>query len=90
MVKLAVKVTSKASRDALLGWHGEALKVSVTAVPERGKANAAVLALLADALRVPKSAVVLLRGDSSSQKQFEIAGLDEAELRERIAALIAG
>ncbi|MGH8447130.1 MAG: DUF167 domain-containing protein [Solimonas sp.] len=89
MAKLSVKVSPKASRDALLGWHGAALKVSVTAVPERGKANAAVQALLAGALRVPKSAVVLLRGETGSQKQFEIAGLDEAALRERIASLIA-
>lgn len=86
MARLAVKVSPKASRDAVLGWHGEALKVAVTAVPERGKANAAVQELLAEVLRVPKSAVQLLRGDTHSQKQFEIAGLDEAELRARLDA----
>ncbi|WP_028081206.1 DUF167 domain-containing protein [Solimonas soli] len=83
-MKLAVKVTPGASRNALLGWHGEALKLAVTAVPERGKANAAVQALLAETLRLPKSAISLRRGDTQSQKLFEIAGLDDATARHRI------
>ncbi|SER04723.1 hypothetical protein SAMN04488038_114114 [Solimonas aquatica] len=85
-VRLQVKVSPKAARDALLGWHEAQLKLSVTAVPERGKANAAVRELLADLLRIPKSRITLLRGDTSSQKLFEIEGLDEAELRRRIDA----
>lgn len=88
-MKLAVKVTPKASRNALLGWHGDALKIAVTAAPERGKANAAVQALLADALGVPKSAVSLLRGDTQSQKLFEIAGLSDAEIALRLRAALA-
>ncbi|MFT4045649.1 MAG: DUF167 family protein [Solimonas sp.] len=88
-MKLAVKVTPKASRNAVLGWHGKALKVAVTAVPERGKANAAVQALLAAALRVPKTTITLLRGDTQSQKLFEIAGLDEGEVLKRLNAALA-
>lgn len=87
-MKLAVKVTPKASRNAVLGWHGEALKIAVTAVPERGKANAAVQELLADTLRLPKSAITLLRGDTQSQKLFEISGLAEADARQRIEAAL--
>ena len=87
-MKLAVKVTPKASRNALLGWHGEALKIAVTAAPERGKANAAVQALLADALGLPKSAVSLLRGDTQSQKLFEISGLSDAEIAARLRAAL--
>ena len=89
-MKLAVKVTPKASRNAVLGWHGDALKIAVTAAPERGKANAAVQALLADALGVAKSSIVLLRGDTQSQKLFEIAGLgddDLSVLQKHIASL---
>jgi uncharacterized protein YggU (UPF0235/DUF167 family) len=87
-VKLAVKVTPKASRNAVLGWHGETLKIAVTAVPERGKANAAVVELLAGALRVPKRAITLLRGDTQGQKLFEIAGLSDAEGRARLDAAL--
>lgn len=87
-MRLAVKVSPKAARDALIGWHDAQLKVSVTAVPERGKANAAVRELLSEVLRIPKSSITLLRGDTSSQKLFEIA-LDEAELRKRIDAALA-
>lgn len=83
-MKLAVKVSPKAAHNAIVGWHGGALKISVTAVPERGKANAAVQRLLAQTLRLPLSAVTLLRGDSSSQKLFEIAGLDEGEILRRL------
>lgn len=87
-MKLAVKVSPRASRNALLGWQGEVLKLAVTAVPENGRANAAVQALLADALQLPKSAVQLLRGATQAQKVFEITRLDEAEVRQRLDRLL--
>lgn len=83
-MKLAVKVSPKAARNAISGWHGEALKVSVTAAPERGKANAAVQLLLAETLGIAKSSVRLLRGETSSQKIFEISGLADAEILRRL------
>ncbi|NKF21068.1 DUF167 domain-containing protein [Solimonas marina] len=86
---LAVKVSPKASRNAVLGWHGEALKLAVTAAPERGRANAAVQALLAEVLDVPKSAVVLRRGETDSRKQFEIVGLADGEILRRLSAHLA-
>ena len=51
-MRLAVKVVPKASRDGVAGWLGDALKVCVTAPPERGKANAAVERVVAHALGV--------------------------------------
>lgn len=84
-----MKVSAKASREAVLGWQGATLKLAVTAAPERGKANAAVQALLAATLRLPKSAVRLQRGAAATQKVFEIDGLDEAELRRRLQAAMA-
>lgn len=85
-MKLAVRVSPKASRNAVLGWQGDRLKLAVTAVPEHGKANAAVQKLLATTLRLPKSAVVLLRGDTHSDKLFEINGLDDGEILRRLPA----
>jgi uncharacterized protein (TIGR00251 family) len=83
-VRLQLKVAPKSGRNAISGWMGDTLKVSVTAVPERGKANEAVIELLADALRVPKSAIQVVRGASSSQKLVQIEGLTEAEVFARL------
>lgn len=85
--RLAVKLSPKASRNALTGWLGDSLKVAVTAAPERGKANAALEALLAEALGVPRGAVQVVAGHTQPRKQVEIAGLDAADLRRRLDAL---
>ncbi len=84
-MKLAVKVTPKAAHDAITGWMGDALKVAVTAVPERGKANAAVVELLAQALGVSKSSVQVLRGETSKQKLIQIDGLADGEILRRLS-----
>ena len=53
---------------------GAALKVSVTAAPERGKANAALLTLLAKTWRLPKSALTLAVGATDRRKTVHVAG----------------
>lgn len=83
--RLDLKVSPKAARNAVTGWMGEVLKVSVTAAPEKGKANQAVEALLAEALGLAKSAVTVVAGQTSKQKRVEIAGLDADEVRRRLA-----
>ena len=85
-MRLTVKVVPKSSRDELAGWIGGALKVRVTAAPERGRANAAVGALLAQALDLPPDRVQLVAGSTSPRKVFEVEGLDEAEVRRRLEA----
>ena len=82
--RLSVKVSPKASRDAVVGWLGETLKVSVTAAPERGKANAAVIELLAQTLSLPRSAVRVARGQTDSRKLLEISGMPEGEILRRL------
>jgi len=84
VAKLQLKVSPKASRDAVSGWMGDTLKVSVTAVPERGKANEAVIELLAGALGLPKSRIRVLRGETQPNKLVEVDGLDDTELRRRL------
>jgi uncharacterized protein YggU (UPF0235/DUF167 family) len=68
---IAVKATPKASRTRLV-LDGAIWRAYVTVAPEDGKANAAVQGLLAKALGVAKSRVVLLRGQTSRDKLFEI------------------
>ena len=69
--QIAVRVTPRASRNAVLA-DGEVIRVTVTTVPEDGKANAAVVKLLAKALGVAKSRLVLVRGAASRDKLFRI------------------
>ena len=83
-MRLQLKVTPKGGRNAINGWMGATLKLSVTAAPEKGKANQAVIELLADVLHLPKSAFTILRGDTSAQKLVEIKGLDEGEVLRRL------
>jgi uncharacterized protein (TIGR00251 family) len=71
-VLLHVRVQPKAGKNAVMGWRGEALRVSVTAAPEDGKANRAVIGLLADALDVPASSISLVRGATSRDKWFRL------------------
>ena len=69
--EIAVRVTPRASRNAVV-LDGEMLRVTVTVVPEDGKANAAVIKLLAKALGVAKSRLVLIRGATSRDKVFRV------------------
>lgn len=69
--EIAVRVTPRASRNAVL-VDGEMLRVTVTVVPEDGKANAAVIKLLAKALGIAKSRLVLVRGATSRDKVFRV------------------
>jgi uncharacterized protein len=69
---LRVRVQPKARANAVLGWRGEALRVTVTAAPEDGKANRAVIELLAATLSVPPSSISLVRGATSRDKWFQL------------------
>jgi len=85
---LAVRLTPKSSRDAIRGIEpaldGPRLAVVVRANPDKGEANAAMLAVLAKWLGVPKSRLVLSAGGKSRSKSVAIAG-DAAELARRVA-----
>ncbi|ROH90973.1 DUF167 domain-containing protein [Stagnimonas aquatica] len=84
-LRLPLKVAPKASRNAVTGWMGETLKLSVTVAPEKGKANQAVVDLLCEVLHLPKSAVRIVRGETSTSKLAEIDGLDAQELHRRLS-----
>ena len=82
---VSVKVVPGASRDRVVGRYGDALKVQVSAPPEGGKANKAVLALLAEALGVRPNQLRLVRGATQSRKVVEVDGLPQAEVDARLA-----
>ena len=97
-VRLALRVTPKASRNAIAGLTdtasatgskgGTALKVMVTAVPENGKANEAVIKLLAKAWKLPKTSLTVVAGATDRNKIVHVAG-DPADLVRRLTALLS-
>ena len=83
--RIRLRVKPKAKRDALEGTHGGALKISVKAPPDRGSANRAVEAILAEALGLARSAVLVISGLSSRNKVVEIHPLPPDEVRRRLS-----
>ena len=82
---LHVRVKPGARRSEILGWQGDALRVRVTAPPADGQANHAVTALLADALGIAPSRIVLVRGAASRDKLFRVERLSPSDVRSRLA-----
>jgi len=81
--RLRIRVSPGARTTELVGRQGEAWKVRVAAPPERGRANDALLKLLAQRLGVPRSELELVAGGSGRDKIVELRGLgaDEADRR---------
>ena len=81
MNNFPVKVQPKASRNQVVGYRDGVLQLRVTAPPDKGRANAAVVALLADALGVAKSRVRIVRGQSSRDKVLAVESLTQEDVR---------
>jgi len=89
MTRLTVRLTPRGGADRIDGWDTDAegrpvLKARVRAAPTDGEANKALLTLIARALTVSKSDVMIARGAASRLKTLEIEGLSEAEIRTRL------
>jgi hypothetical protein len=89
-VVLSVRAQPGARQNAVRGEQHGALKVAVTQVAEKGKANDALVAVLADRLGLKRSQVRLLAGPTQAQKKFLITGVSRVQLAERIAAALGG
>jgi len=87
---LPVRARPGARRNEIRGEQDGMLKVSVTQAPEKGKANKALVEVLAKGLSVRKGQVELVSGDTSSQKRFLIRGVTPDELSRRIEPLLKG
>ena len=85
---LRLHVQPGAGRSAVVGRHGDALKVKVGAPPEGGRANEAVLGLLASALGVDAAALTLESGATSRAKRDRIRGLGPDQLERRLEAAV--
>jgi uncharacterized protein (TIGR00251 family) len=89
MTRLRLRVSPGAGRAAIVGRYGEGWKIRVTAPPEGGRANDAVLRLLAETLAVPRDSLTLVSGHSGRDKIVELAGLGPALVERRLASASA-
>ena len=89
-VVLRVHVQPGAGRSAVVGRHGNALKLRVAAPPEGGRANEAVTALLTETFGVRAADIELASGASSRMKRFRLTGVDVDEFRTRLERAVAG
>ena len=88
MAVLNVKVVPAGSRDRIVGRLGDAIKVQVSAAPERGKANAAVIKLIAATVGLRENQVQIVRGHAQPRKTLQIEGIDQAQLDRRISEFL--
>jgi len=83
-VTLAERVHPRAKKNAITGEVGDALKLSVTAPPIDGEANAACIEFLARVLKVARASVTIASGKTGRSKVIRVSGLSAAEVRKRI------
>jgi uncharacterized protein (TIGR00251 family) len=86
--RLELRVVPGARRPGVVGRYGTAWKIKVAAPPEDGRANQAVLGLLADTLRVPRPAVSIVAGLGSRDKIVSCEGLSAEEVEARLASAV--
>ena len=82
--RLRLRVSPGARRSELVGRHGDGWKVRVTAPPEDGRANDAVLDLLARRLDLPRRSLSIVSGHTGREKVVRMAGIDRAESERRL------
>jgi uncharacterized protein len=74
-INLNITVSPAASRNKIKGIYGDTIKIAVTAPPEHGKANAAIIDMLADTLDVNKKSITIIAGLSARRKSVQIQGI---------------
>jgi uncharacterized protein (TIGR00251 family) len=89
LVQFAVKVVPGAARDRIAGLLGSALKVQISAPPERGRANERLCEVLAAVLGVPARSVQVTSGASNARKVVAVRGLAVDEVQQRLAVHLA-
>ena len=87
-VRLALHVQPGAKRNAIVGVHGNALKIAISAPPVDGRANEFVRIFVADALGIPAGMITVVAGASSRQKVLSIEGVSLSEVQARVDVLL--
>ena len=87
--RLRLRVSLGAGRAAIVGRYGDAWKVRVTEAPEHGRANDAIVRLLANALALPRDAVAIVSGHSGRDKIVELTGVGPTLIERRLTSASA-
>lgn len=83
--QLSVKVIPLSSKNCIVGWFGNSLKIKVQAPPEKGKANHSVIKILAKVLGIDSKFMSIISGETSTNKVFIINGLSKDNIHQKIA-----
>ena len=86
LTRVRLRVAPGATRAGVVGRHGDAWKVRVTAPAEGGRANDAVVRLLAETFELPRTAVTLVSGHSARDKIVELAGIEPEAIERRLSS----
>ena len=84
--RVRLRVSPGANSAHVVGRHGEAWKVRVAAPAEGGRANDAVVRLLAETLSLPRDAVTLVSGHAARDKIVQLTGLDPTQIERRLSS----
>ncbi|MEP6813208.1 MAG: DUF167 domain-containing protein [Actinomycetota bacterium] len=84
--RVRLRVSPGSGRAAIVGRYGDGWKVRVTAAPEHGRANDAVLRLLADALSLPRESLTIVSGHGARDKIVELTGLGPGLIERRLSS----
>ncbi|MDE3191288.1 MAG: DUF167 domain-containing protein [Acidobacteriota bacterium] len=88
--RLRLRVSPGSGRAEIVGRHGDGWKVRVTAPPEHGRANDAVVRLVADTLAIPLASVTIVSGHGAREKIIELSGLGPGLVERRLASASTG
>jgi len=88
-VTFAVKIHPRAKKNAVTGFVGDALKLSLTAPPIDGRANDACIDLLSDLLRVPRSCITIVSGQTSRRKIILVTGISTDLIKTTLEKLVS-
>jgi uncharacterized protein (TIGR00251 family) len=86
-MKLQIKVIPSSSKDCIVGWLEDTLKIKVKAPADKGKANKAVIKVLEESLSLPRGSVIIESGLTSCLKTININVDNDNDIRERLARL---
>lgn len=87
-MKLAIKVIPSSSRDCIVGWLEDTLKIKVKAPADKGKANKAVINVIEKSLLLQKGSVSIESGLTASRKIIAITGYDDTDITAKLTAVI--
>ncbi len=81
---LTLKVTPNASKNQIIGWEGDLLRVRIKGVPEKGRVNEELIDFLAETLEIAKSDIEIESGHTSRIKRLRIDGLSQEQINAKL------